>query len=114
LLGRAFVDDAMLVWPFGPERLDLITEFFRLFGEGIATNGWLWEAGAGVAAWIPPGSDAEICRSTERSATSSRARNDATRSSGTGSRSASQTSLSGTSTTWPSRPTNEVPGSAPR
>ena len=59
LLGRAFVDDPMLVWPFGEDRLDAVTAFFRTFDEQIATLGWLWEAGEGdgVAAWIPPGSD---------------------------------------------------------
>jgi GNAT superfamily N-acetyltransferase len=37
----------------------VVTEFFRAFDEGIAAQGWLWEAGDGdgVAAWIPPGSD---------------------------------------------------------
>ena len=57
LLGRAFTDDPMLVWPFGADKTDLITDFFRTFDEQIATLGWLWEAGAGlgVAAWIPPG-----------------------------------------------------------
>ena len=59
LLGRAFTDDPMLVWPFGDDRTDLITEFFRAFDEQIAGLGWLWETGPGlgVAAWIPPGSD---------------------------------------------------------
>ena len=49
----------MLVWPFGADRTDLITDFFRAFDEQIAELGWLWEAGTGlgVAAWIPPGSD---------------------------------------------------------
>jgi len=59
LLGRAFTDDPMLVWPFGAGKKDAITNFFRAFDEPIATHGWLWEAGTGrgVAAWIPPGSD---------------------------------------------------------
>jgi GNAT superfamily N-acetyltransferase len=59
LLGRAFADDPMLVWPFGPGRTDVITDFFRAFDERIAALGWLWEAGRGlgVAAWIPPGRD---------------------------------------------------------
>jgi len=59
LLGRAFTDDPMLVWPFGADRTDLITDFFRAFDEQIADLGWLWEVGPGlgVAAWIPPGSD---------------------------------------------------------
>jgi GNAT superfamily N-acetyltransferase len=59
LLGRAFANDPMLVWPFGGNKLEPITTFFRAFDEQIATLGWLWEAGSGlgVAAWIPPGSD---------------------------------------------------------
>jgi ribosomal protein S18 acetylase RimI-like enzyme len=59
LLGRAFADDPMLVWPFGGSELKSITNFFRAFDEEIADLGWLWEAGdgLGVAAWIPPGSD---------------------------------------------------------
>ena len=59
LLGRAFADDPMLVWPFGAEKTEVITDFFRAFDERISELGWLWEAGAGlgVAAWIPPGSD---------------------------------------------------------
>lgn len=59
LLGRAFDDDPMLVWPFGVGQTDAITDFFRAFDERIAGFGWLWEAGPGlgVAAWIPPGSD---------------------------------------------------------
>jgi GNAT superfamily N-acetyltransferase len=59
LLGRAFTDDPMLVWPFGAGKTEVVTNFFRAFDEPIATHGWLWEAGTGrgVAAWIPPGSD---------------------------------------------------------
>jgi GNAT superfamily N-acetyltransferase len=59
LLGGAFSDDPMLVWPFGADETEVITNFFRAFDEQIATLGWLWEAGSGlgVAAWIPPGSD---------------------------------------------------------
>jgi GNAT superfamily N-acetyltransferase len=59
LLGEAFADDPMLVWPFGTGRTEMITDFFRTFDERIAMLGWLFEAGAGtgVAAWIPPGSD---------------------------------------------------------
>ena len=59
LLGEAFTDDPMLVWPFGSGSTDAITDFFRAFDERIAALGWLWEAdaGLGVAAWIPPGSD---------------------------------------------------------
>jgi GNAT superfamily N-acetyltransferase len=62
LLGRAFDDDPMLVWPFGPDRADLVTAFFASFDVELAKRGWLWEAGDGdgVAAWIPPGSDAEM------------------------------------------------------
>ena len=59
LLGSAFADDPMLVWPFGSSDLEQISTFFRAFDEQIAGLGWLWEVGQalGVAAWIPPGSD---------------------------------------------------------
>jgi GNAT superfamily N-acetyltransferase len=59
LLGRAFEDDPMLVWPFGGSKLEQFTTFFRAFDEQISGLGWLWEAGQGlgVAAWIPPGND---------------------------------------------------------
>jgi GNAT superfamily N-acetyltransferase len=62
LLGEAFVDDPMLVWPFGADRIDVVTDFFRTFDERIAALGWLWEAGdaLGAAAWIPPGSDGDM------------------------------------------------------
>jgi GNAT superfamily N-acetyltransferase len=68
LLGRAFADDPMLVWPFGVGKIEAITDFFRAFDERIAALGWLWEAGAGlgVAAWIPPGSD-EVMMEIDRS-----------------------------------------------
>ena len=68
LLGRAFTDDPMLVWPFGADRTDLVTDFFRSFDEQIAAHGWLWEAGDGLgaAAWIPPGSD-QIMMDIDRS-----------------------------------------------
>jgi GNAT superfamily N-acetyltransferase len=68
LLGGAFADDPMLVWPFGAGRTDVITDFFRAFDERIAALGWLWEAGTGlgVAAWIPPGSD-EVMMEIDRS-----------------------------------------------
>ena len=62
LLGRGFVDDPMLVWPFGADRLDVITDFFHAFDTEIAARGWLWEVrdALGVAAWIPPGSDGDM------------------------------------------------------
>ncbi|MDQ4107489.1 MAG: GNAT family N-acetyltransferase [Actinomycetota bacterium] len=68
LLGRAFEDDPMLVWPFGVGRIEAITNFFLAFDEQTAALGWLWEAGAGlgVAAWIPPGSD-EVMLEIDRS-----------------------------------------------
>ena len=63
LLGRAFVDDPMFLWPLGSQSSeDRITGFFRAFDERLSPLGWLWEAGdaVGVAGWIPPGSDAEM------------------------------------------------------
>lgn len=68
LLGSAFTDDPMLVWPFGIGRTELVTNFFSAFDERLAALGWLWEAGSGlgVAAWIPPGSD-EVMMEVDRS-----------------------------------------------
>lgn len=63
LLGRAFADDPMFLWPLGPERTaEKAERFFRMFDERLAARGWLWEAGegVGVAGWIPPGSDDEM------------------------------------------------------
>jgi GNAT superfamily N-acetyltransferase len=63
LLGRAFADDPMFLWPLGPQAsVERITGFFRAFDERLSSMGWLWEAGdgVGVAGWIPPGSDAEM------------------------------------------------------
>lgn len=60
LLGRAFADDPMFLWPLGSDvTAGQIEWFFQSFDEHLAERGWLWEAGAGVgvAAWIPPGAD---------------------------------------------------------
>jgi GNAT superfamily N-acetyltransferase len=60
LLGRAFADDPMFLWPLGRANTEAHAErFFRLFDEALAELGWLWttEDEAGVAAWIPPRSD---------------------------------------------------------
>ena len=115
LLGRAFVDDPMLVWPFGPDRMDTVTRFFHAFDTEMAARGWLWEAGdaVGVAA-IPPGSAGdmmEIDRGIRPTMEAASGRHAefwewiAER---------FRTSPSGTSTTSRSRPTNEVPASARR
>jgi GNAT superfamily N-acetyltransferase len=63
LLGRAFADDPMFLWPLGSRAsVERITGFFRAFDDRLSSLGWLWEAGdgVGVAGWIPPGSDAEM------------------------------------------------------
>ena len=60
LLGRAFADDPMFLWPLGSDvGTEQIEGFFRNFNERLAERGWLWEAGdgIGVAAWLPPGAD---------------------------------------------------------
>ena len=60
LLGRAFADDPMFLWPLGSDvGTEQIEGFFRSFNERLAERGWLWEAGdgIGVAAWLPPGAD---------------------------------------------------------
>ena len=63
LLGQAFEDDPMFLWPLGSHAsVERITGFFRAFDERLSPLGWLWEAGdgVGVAGWIPPGSDTEM------------------------------------------------------
>ena len=62
LLGRAFVDDPMIVWPIGQDQLDVVTTMFRTFNDAYVGRGWLWEAGDGdgVAAWVPPGHDDDM------------------------------------------------------
>jgi ribosomal protein S18 acetylase RimI-like enzyme len=60
MLGRAFADDPMFVWPLGAASTREHAEsFFRVFDERLATLGWLWTTPGdhGVAAWIPPGQD---------------------------------------------------------
>ena len=47
LLGRSFADDPMIVWPAGPDQLDLVTAIFRALNQAYAGHGWLWEASAG-------------------------------------------------------------------
>jgi GNAT superfamily N-acetyltransferase len=81
LLGRAFTDDPMLVWPFGADETERITAFFRAFDEQIADLGWLWEVGpgSGVAAWTPPGNDQvmmDIDRSMRSTLAAAEARHD--------------------------------------
>ena len=63
LLGRAFADDPMFLWPLGFQAsVERLTGFFRAFDERLSPSGLVWEAGdgAGVAGWVPPGSDAEM------------------------------------------------------
>lgn len=60
LLGRAFADDPMFVWPLGAASTREHAEgFFRAFDERLAALGWLWTTPGdhGVAAWVPPGQD---------------------------------------------------------
>ena len=60
LLGRAFADDPMFIWPFGAEvTRSHAHDFFLAFDERLSALGWLWATPGdeGVAAWIPPGED---------------------------------------------------------
>jgi GNAT superfamily N-acetyltransferase len=60
MLGRAFSDDPMFLWPFGSDATRTHAEaFFLAFDERLAPLGWLWTTPAldGAAAWIPPGED---------------------------------------------------------
>lgn len=60
VLGRAFADDPMFMWPLGAASTREHAEaFFLAFDERLAALGWLWTTPGdrGVAAWIPPGQD---------------------------------------------------------
>ena len=60
MLGRAFADDPMFVWPLGAASTREHAErFFKAFDERLAAIGWLWTTPGdhGAAAWIPPGQD---------------------------------------------------------
>lgn len=59
LLGRAFVDEPMMRWPFGVQG-DIEERFVRCFEyflEPLIERGTVWEAGTalGAAAWVAPG-----------------------------------------------------------
>ena len=63
LLADAFVDDAIMIWTTpGDGRLERIRTFFEWFDLRAAASGWLWtvDGGAGVALWVPPGTEAEF------------------------------------------------------
>jgi ribosomal protein S18 acetylase RimI-like enzyme len=63
LLGRAFADDPMFLWPLGAGPIAPKAEaFFLAFDERLAELGWLWATldDAGVAGWVPPGHDAAM------------------------------------------------------
>ena len=60
MLGRAFDDDPMFIWPFGATATGAHAhDFFLAFDERLSALGWLWATAGdqGVAAWIPPGED---------------------------------------------------------
>ena len=63
LLADAFVDDAIMIWTTpGEQRFERIRSFFAEFDTRTAASGWLWtvDGGAGVALWVPPGTEAEF------------------------------------------------------
>ena len=69
MLGRAFADDPMFLWPLGADDPGASAErFFLAFDERLAELGWLWisDDGRGVAAWIPAG-QAEAMMEIDRS-----------------------------------------------
>lgn len=60
LIGRAFSDDPMALWPLHPDAAEEeVRLWFLWFDEMLAPLGMLWEAGRGLgaAAWFPPGED---------------------------------------------------------
>ncbi len=63
LLAEAFVDDAIMRWTVpGKAREERVRAFFEGFDRYTAGRGWLWtvDGGAGVALWVPPGTEAEF------------------------------------------------------
>jgi GNAT superfamily N-acetyltransferase len=63
VLARSFADDPMIRWPFHDRLVDARAEplFAAILAEYQRVD-MVWEAGdgAGVAVWIPPGSDAGL------------------------------------------------------
>jgi ribosomal protein S18 acetylase RimI-like enzyme len=63
VLGRAFVDEAMIRWPLGSRaNLETIIAMFAILYEAPIGQGVVYEAGDadGVAVWVPPGGGAEL------------------------------------------------------
>jgi len=63
LLTEAFVDDAIMRWTVPvDDRAEHVRAFFDGFDRYTAERGWLWtvDGGAGVALWVPPGTEAEF------------------------------------------------------
>ncbi len=59
VFARSFADDPIAVWPLPSDGVEERVRLnFLQFGGGFAELGMLYEAGdgAGVAAWVPPGS----------------------------------------------------------
>ena len=63
LLTDAFVDDAIMIWTTpGDGRRERVRAFFERFDTRAVASGWLWtvDGAAGVALWVPPGTEAEF------------------------------------------------------
>jgi len=63
VLGRAFIDEAMIQWPMGGgASVEQITTLFAFLYEGAIEQGFVHEAGdgEGVAVWVPPGGGAVL------------------------------------------------------
>lgn len=63
VLARAFAQDAIMEWTMpSDQREDRVRAFFDAFDRPSAERGWLWTvgAGAGVALWVPPGTQTEF------------------------------------------------------
>jgi GNAT superfamily N-acetyltransferase len=56
LLADAFVDDAIIAWPFGGPDPERTRTLFELLNAELARDGMVWEVAParGVAAWVPP------------------------------------------------------------
>jgi GNAT superfamily N-acetyltransferase len=63
LLASAFADDPIMRWTTAEDdHVARVATFFAAFDRHTAERGWLWttEDGAGVALWVPPGTEAEF------------------------------------------------------
>jgi GNAT superfamily N-acetyltransferase len=74
MMGRAFVEEPMMLWAFGDhgDRARRFARFFEIIDASFVESDMLWEAGdsAGAAVWIPPhgphGADHALVRTVDQ------------------------------------------------